>query len=58
MPPLPDLSGLPLAELRAWEAALSAAIAAAETSGGGVASLYADEDGVSVVLFFPTKSEE
>lgn len=57
MPPLPDLSGLPLAELRAWEAALSAAIAAAETSGGG-ASLYADEDGVSVVLFVPTKSEE
>lgn len=33
--PLPDLSALTLAELRAWEAALRAAIAAAEESGGG-----------------------
>jgi hypothetical protein len=54
---MPDLSALTLPELRAWEAAIMAAIAAAETSGGG-ASLYADEDGVSVVLFFPFEPEE
>lgn len=31
----PNFSTLPLAALRAWEAALTAAIAAAEASGGG-----------------------
>lgn len=53
---LPDLSALTLEERRAWDAAIMAAIAAAETSGG--ASLIADTDGVSVVLFFPFEPEE
>ena len=40
MPPrLPDLSTLTLPQLRAWDAALQAAIAAAEASGGGRTSL-------------------
>ena len=55
---LPDLSTLTLPQLRAWDAALRAAIAAAEASGGGGADLIADADGVSVVLFLPFQPEE
>lgn len=55
--PLPDFSTLTLPELRAWDAALRAAIAAVEASGGGV-DFIADDDGVSVVLFFPFQPED
>jgi hypothetical protein len=44
---LPDLDAMTLPELRALDAALRAAIAAA-----GALSLHADADGVSVVVSF------
>lgn len=57
MQPLPDFSTLSLPELRAWNDALRAAIAAVEASRGG-AEFISDAEGVSVVLFFPFQPEE
>jgi hypothetical protein len=48
---LPDLDAMTLPQLRALDAALRAAIAAAG-AGGGEISLHADADGVSVVVSF------
>lgn len=50
MSQLPDLSSLPIGQLRAWSAAVGAAIAALEAKGGGQAAIFADADGLSVTF--------
>lgn len=51
----PDLSTLSLVELRQLRRAVAIAIGAVEA--GGVACLYADADGMSVVITIPTGEE-
>lgn len=50
----PDLSALDLPELRALDAALGLAVAAAKAGGGGFdCALLADDEGVSVTFTIP-----
>ncbi len=50
---LPDLTAMPIAQLRAWSSAVAAAIAALEAAGGGEVALFADAEGVSVTFTIP-----
>ena len=51
--PLPDLTVMPIDQLRSWSSAVAAAIAALEAAGGGEVALFADAEGVSVTFTIP-----